>query len=103
MRDTLGNAASLESVVGLSSLEGTDDDASRDIISVTVGGGENDVIVDQTGSTAAFPLDEVWVLALGRLISADNTTVCSKCVLASGIFLTGLELRALVSLCSSIL
>ena len=102
MRDTLGNAASLESVVGLSSLEGTDDDASRDIISVTVGGGENDVIVDQTGSTAAFPLDEVWVLALGRLISAD-ATVCSKCVLASGIFLTGLELRALVSLCSSIL
>ena len=39
MRDTLGNAASLESVVGLSGFEGTDDDASRDIISVTVGGG----------------------------------------------------------------
>jgi hypothetical protein len=74
VRDMLDNAASLGSVVDLSSLEGTDDDASRDIISATVGSGQNDVIVDQTGSAATFPLYEVWVLALESLISADDAT-----------------------------
>jgi hypothetical protein len=72
--DALNDCASLSSIDGLAGLIGTHDNTSREVATVAVGGGENDVSMDETGSTTVLPLDEVRVLSLGGLVSSDDAT-----------------------------
>jgi hypothetical protein len=72
--DELNNCASLSSVDGLARLIGTHNDPSREIATIAMGGGENNVSMDETGSTTALPLDEVRVLSHGSLGSSDDAT-----------------------------
>jgi hypothetical protein len=76
--NAVNDCASLSSVDGLAGLIGTHDDTSRQIAAVAMVGGEIDIIVDETCSAAALPLDKVRVLSLGSLVSSNDAT-CLGC------------------------
>jgi hypothetical protein len=73
MLDALHDGARLSAVNCTTRLVGTHDDTSREVASVAVGGGQDNVGMDETSCTPPIhPLDKVWVFSLGSLVSADD-------------------------------
>jgi hypothetical protein len=71
--DALYNSARLSAACGKAGLIGTHDDTCWDAVWVAVGGGQDNVRMDETSPTAlVYPLDEVRIFSLGSLVSADD-------------------------------